>query len=395
MPRGFSKSYREASVALTVSAVTGLLAGLVLGYMSGTLKMLPGLMVLIPPAIAMRGNIFGALGSRLGTAMHIGVYSTEWDRRGSLAQNVYASIVLTVVGSVALGYVAALFSEALGYDSIGLGGFVLISIVGGVLSGAVLLVATIGLAELGFRRGWDIDNTMAPLVTAIGDFLTLPAIYVAALIYLGTPPGLVNLSLILLTVVAAVSLEAAHRSSMVSMRRIVIQSAPPLILAAGVNVLSGLVLESQLDVLVAMPALLVLIPPFLEEAGALGGVLSSRLSSRIHTGLLSDSLNPFRARGEFLMVLILALYVFPLVGVLSHVFAAATGLASPGPVRMAAISTSAGLLTGVVVFITAFSVSVVSFKRGFDPDNFAIPLVTSATDVVGVLLLLGAIAAVT
>lgn len=389
------KGYREASVALTVSAGTGLLAGVVLGYMTGTLTLVPGLMVLIPPAIGMRGNIFGALGSRLGTAMHTGVLSSGWSRRGSLAQNVYASLVLTVVGSVALGYVAAMFSRALGFDTIGLEGFVFISLLGGVLSGVALLVATLGIAGAGFRRGWDIDNTMSPLVTAIGDFLTLPALYVAALVYLEVPAASTGLMLIVLSVTAAALLELAHRSSLGTMRRIVIESVPPLVMAAAVNVLAGVVLEGELERLVSSPALLVLIPPFLEEAGALGGVLSSRLSSRIHTGLIEPSLNPLSALGEFRMTLLLALYVFPLVGFLAHAASAALGLASPGLVAMVAVSLGAGVATVAVVCVTAFLVSVLSFRRGLDPDNYAIPFVTSSVDVVGVLLLIGAILALT
>ena len=57
---------RQALAALLVSSGGDLLAGLTLGAITGTLEDLPGLLVLVPAAIGMRGNIFGALGSRLG-----------------------------------------------------------------------------------------------------------------------------------------------------------------------------------------------------------------------------------------------------------------------------------------------------------------------------------------
>jgi len=56
---------KQALAALLVSSAGDLLAGVTLGAISDTLALLPGLLVLVPAAIGMRGNIFGALGSRL------------------------------------------------------------------------------------------------------------------------------------------------------------------------------------------------------------------------------------------------------------------------------------------------------------------------------------------
>jgi mgtE-like transporter len=82
-------------IALMISSLGDLAAGATLGYMTDTLALLPGLMVLIPAAIGMRGNIFGALGSRLGTAMHVGTFELSMRRGSMLRQNLEASLVLT------------------------------------------------------------------------------------------------------------------------------------------------------------------------------------------------------------------------------------------------------------------------------------------------------------
>src|SRR5438552_18270900 len=68
-------SVRQGLAALLVSSGGDLLAGLTLGAITHTLEALPGLLVLVPAAIGMRGNIFGALGSRFGTAIHSGLFS--------------------------------------------------------------------------------------------------------------------------------------------------------------------------------------------------------------------------------------------------------------------------------------------------------------------------------
>src|SRR5437870_12003839 len=83
-------------VALLVSSAGDLLAGLTLGAITHTLETLPGLLVLVPAAIGMRGNIFGALGSRFGTAIHTGTFTLSRRRDTVVGQNIIASLSLTL-----------------------------------------------------------------------------------------------------------------------------------------------------------------------------------------------------------------------------------------------------------------------------------------------------------
>src|SRR5207245_5963819 len=57
--RSEQRTLRQGFVALLISSGGDLLAGLALAFMSHRLDQLPGLFVLIPAAIGMRGNIFG------------------------------------------------------------------------------------------------------------------------------------------------------------------------------------------------------------------------------------------------------------------------------------------------------------------------------------------------
>src|SRR5919201_5336930 len=83
-------------VALLLSSGGDLLAGLTLGAITGTLEALPRLLVLVPAAIGMRGNIFGGLGSRLGTAVHTGQFSLARRRDTVVGQNLVAALLLSV-----------------------------------------------------------------------------------------------------------------------------------------------------------------------------------------------------------------------------------------------------------------------------------------------------------
>src|SRR5438874_13769414 len=60
--RSDAAGVRAGFYALLLSSGGDLIAGLTLGSITGTLEALPGLLVLVPAAIGMRGNVFGAPG---------------------------------------------------------------------------------------------------------------------------------------------------------------------------------------------------------------------------------------------------------------------------------------------------------------------------------------------
>jgi cation transporter-like permease len=137
------------------------------------------LFILIPAAVGMRGVISGTTGARLGTAIAAGLFEVSWRRDGVLRRNVTVGLVLTLASSFYIAVLARLSALAFGEPSIPLPDLVTISVVGGTLGAVLVLVATIGLAVVSFRRGYDLDAVGTPMITAIGDMVTLPALFLA------------------------------------------------------------------------------------------------------------------------------------------------------------------------------------------------------------------------
>jgi mgtE-like transporter len=136
----------------------------------------------------------------------------------------------------------------------------------------------------------------------------------------------------------------------------------------------------------------VLVPPFLEDTGALGGILASRLSSKLHLGVVEPVARPPRAaRADFRLIAVFAIPVFTLVAVSSDLVSLLLGLASPGPVRMIAISLIGGLMATVACVVITYYGAIVAYRLGLDPDNHGIPLVTSSMDLIGAVALIFAI----
>lgn len=374
---------RQSLVALSLGLVASLVAGLTLGGINQTLETLPGLLVLVPAAIGLRGTIFGALGSRLGTSIHAGTFRTTIRGDSVLGQNLLAAAVLTLATSVVLGGLAKVISEGFGVaGTISVGEFVTISVVGGALSSVVLAALTVGLARTAARRDWDPDNVMAPLVTASGDMITLPALYVASLL---VDVEVVVVAVAVLAVLAAATAVAlALRSGLPLLVEVLRESLPVVLVAGVLSLVAGLLLEKQIRSLVTYPALLALVPPFLASAGALGGIVSNRLTSKLHLGVIEPTAVPsVGARNDITLAYTLALPVFALSSLVADVAAIIADLDSPGPVAMLAVALSGGALATTFAMGVAYWSAVASYRMGIDPDNVGIPLVTSSIDLVG------------
>jgi mgtE-like transporter len=375
---------------LLISSGGDLLAGVTLGTIQHTLEQLPGLLVLIPAAIGMRGNIFGALGSRLGTAIHTGTFTLSRRRSTIVGQNLLAALTLTFAISLALAALAKSIAVAFDLHSISLLDFVVISMVGGVISSAVVLVITVGVAAGSARYGWDMDSVAAPVITAAGDMVTLPSLFLATYCvrvrFLSPALGALTAGL------AVASLVGVLRSGLPLLKRIVAESLPILLVAGAIDIIAGITIEKRLAAFTTLPALLVLVPPFLEDTGALGGILASRLSSKLHLGLIEPTPRPARAAwADFRLIAVFAVPVFTLVAISSDLVSVLLGLDSPGTVRMIGISLIGGLLATTACVAITYYGAIAAYRLGLDPDNHGIPMVTSSMDLIGAVALIFAI----
>ena len=387
------RTIKQGFLALGIATGVGMAAGVVLGRMEGVLAEHRGLLVLVPAAIGMRGAIFGALGARLGTGILTGLYETTLRRGSFTAQNVEASVLLTFFSSALAAVIARAASGAFGLPTISLWDLMLVSMVGGLLSSAFILCGVLVLAQQAQRRDWDMDAIGSPLITATGDIVTLPALVVATLLLDYEPFASVAGGLFLVVAVAA--LYRGTQQSPDLTRTVVRQSLLVLMYASLVDVLAGTVLETRLEQFVTSPGLLVLIPPFIATCGSLGGILSARLGSDLHLGLLSPRAVPEKLAGlEASITVLFSLAAFTGVGVIAHTASHIAQLRSPGLASMVVIALSAGLLATVVLAAVSYAAASATFRLGLDPDNYGIPIVTATMDFLGVLCLVAAIALV-
>ena len=165
---------RQSLPLLILCGIGEVFAGTLFGHSTDALDMLPGLIILVPALIGLRGNINTTLGSRLGSAAHMGLISSKNFLNDEMKENVKASLVLSVVMSLVAGLLAYGTTLALGKSSLKI---IAIAVIAGSLAGVILAFITIAIIMYAFRRGLDPDNVTGPSLSTFGDLITLGCIF--------------------------------------------------------------------------------------------------------------------------------------------------------------------------------------------------------------------------
>jgi mgtE-like transporter len=179
----FAKEMLKQSLPLLIfCGLGGIIAGRTLGEMTDLFKNIPGLIVIIPAIIALRGNISTTFGSRLGSAYHLGVIDADNMWNDELKQNIIASLILSLLISTIIGILAYLTTIIFFDINPNPIKIILIVILAGILSGIILTLLTIIIIFAVFKRGYDPDNITGPALATFGDIITMLSLFGSALL---------------------------------------------------------------------------------------------------------------------------------------------------------------------------------------------------------------------
>ncbi|WP_435126132.1 magnesium transporter [Halobaculum sp. D14] len=176
-----------------------------------------------------------------------------------------------------------------------------------------------------------------------------------------------------------------------TVRSITRATLPVLLALTVVELGSGLVLGSFEQRLYRAPSLLVLVPVTIGTAGNLGSVLASRLSTAFHLGTLSFDATDDELAGNAVATVALAATLFPVVGAGAWALASLTGGASLPVTTVLLVATTAGVTLAALAVAVTVVATYVAYVLSLDPDDVVIPVVTNVCDVLGVVVLFGAV----
>ncbi|KAH8554316.1 hypothetical protein BGW37DRAFT_249274 [Umbelopsis sp. PMI_123] len=362
---------------------------------------IPELFILVPVLLNLKGNLEMNLAARLSTSANLG----DLDNAASRRRLVIGNLALLQVQSLIAGSIAGLFSFVLGmlmrpsndastyYESMLV---IASSMIAASLSSLILGIFMCILIILSRRFNVDPDNIACPMASSLGDIVTLVLLATFARLLKEHMDSILSTVLVVVMVVllpGAAALVWTNRSvkqllftgwtpimcAMVISRSVqslynsgmyygIITECPPCSL-------SGVVFENFVD---SYKGLALLIPVLNGLTGNIGSIYASRISTALH-GKRQES---YRAVEKTLLlmnipvanILILIVWAFDLGEFQVNIwFVLAYFMVS--------------MACAWIALKLAKSMTLASWKWGFDPDNTVLPFLTATIDVISTAML--------
>jgi len=368
------EAYRVTLPSLFTSQIFGLFGGTFLGkYFDVIRKQFPGLLVVLPGIMGLRGNVFGSMASRFSTMLYLG------DLEPSLRdKKVLKEIVLRMLISLipifllwAIGIATGIKKNALDVLLIVVTSTILVSFILGYFTSFVTIFS--------FRRGTDPDSVAAPLVASMGDFLTVPSLVLFILLIERSPEGfrLFNYAVIgFFLLVAAIS--RVRKAEFVELRQVFVTITGLALLST----VSGSLLAKFSGVIQASVILSFIYPSLLSSFGNYGSIIAAKTSTKLHLGEIESFLCP-KAFTD-----VLALFTTtPVIGLSKVLIGGAlmtliTGIPIP---RSAYLVVLTYPFMALFIMLYSYTLSYFMFRHNIDPDHVAIPLISNNSDIFGTL----------
>lgn len=364
----------------------------------------PELFILVPALLGLKGNLEMTLASRMSTSANIGILDVPSDALSISVGN----LALVQVQGIVVGSLAAILALAMSWlpqFKFDLDQALLLStasVVTASLASFTLGLVMILVILVSRRRNVNPDNVATPIAASLGDLITLAILAQSSSIihdmksyYILTSIPYANVFLpacvlvLYAFVIAPLCIKAA--SHCVHTKKVLHDGWVPVLSAMVISSLSGSILNQTIH---RFPKVAAFQPVINGVAGNLVAVQASRLSTSLHRSKdTKDDANI----ANLLMAMVIPGHV---------IFNSAIAMLSPAgqeTLDSGGLPQDGSIVPFTLLYLTAAVIQVNLLLRlagwlvlqlwssGIDPDNAAIPFLTSLGDLLGGILLASAV----
>ncbi len=372
LPRRFVRDTAEITGGLLAANIGDVINITIMALFLVFFREHPEALVVLPGLANMRGSIYTSLASRVSTNLHLGSYRTAYR---DVVKNEWSNgLTLSFSNSIIVGFLAGFFS------GISIPLTIAISIVSTIISWTIMMPGTVLLSVLFFKKGVDPDRVAAPVITVLGDGVTIPSLAVATIAgwwLVNHPLTLMALISGVLTIVTAVlTLNKESRS-------IFIQTMSSLFIVSVIESITGAILARWSSKILEKKGLLPLYPSFLEDVGAVAAVVAAKTSTLSYLGVTGGRAYKFSLE-EIILFLEAHIAMFPTMIILSLINKAYTNIPL---ISMTLAVFAAALIVGVIGSLLSNILVKATYNKEIDPDNTILPMITGITDLAGTIVL--------
>jgi mgtE-like transporter len=380
--------FKETSLAYLFD-IAGLLAGFLVAYQLGVFRLSPWALALYPTLISTR-VISGLLSGRLSTALHLGtIYPRFSGNTKSFYKLIDAIIVLTLVTSLTVSLISLFFGYLLWGITLADFSAIVSVMVATLAIGLLFSLVTIKVAFVSFKRGLDPDIVVYPIIsTTVSIFITLCYIGVLNLFFFLPYLGRLAILAIGFTHVFLVLYLISQDKQEPEFLKTISESLIMLMFVALMVTLTGTIFKGISNFAENRKEIYTIYPALINMVSNVGSVVGSTANTKLALGLLTPSFSSIKNHtknitsawaASFLIFTVLALISLAV----NRVFSLSSVL------NFMVIIWLSNIIAVIGIALLSYGVSILTFKRGLDPDNFVIPVETSlATIVTSTALLL-------
>lgn len=391
---GISKNFwgmlKETSLAYSFG-LGGLFAGFMVASQLGVFRLSPWAIALYPALISAKGVTGGLLSGRLSTALHLGtVHPRFFTNTKSFYKLIEALIVITLATSVTICTISLVFGQL--FWRITLADFpaILSVVVATMALGLFFSLLTIKVAFISFKKGLDPDIIVYPVMSTIADiFITL--CYIAVLnLFFFSDLGKWVIAIFGLAPVFLVLYILPKNMREVEFIKTIKESMATMVFVAFMVNVTGTVLKGIDNFVGDHGEIYTVYPALIGMIGNVGSVVGSTATTKLALGLLTPSFSSMRSHAKHIFsAWIASIIMFVILAVLSLSMHGLFSFVSFS--RLISILLIANVIAVAAIVILSYAISILTFKRGLDPDNFVIPIESSFADSAASLALLVAL----
>ncbi len=374
----------------------GIVAGLIVAASLGLFSSEPWIIALYPGIVSIRGVIGGLFSGHLSTGLHLGPIPASLF--GGNTKKFYllwsTIIVLTLESSIFLGLVAMLFNMVFLGVSI-FNAPVIFGTLTATMGISILVISplTMIISFSSFKRGLDPDIVVYPIESTMADMLVTLCYALVLNVLFFADLGWLAVSLICVVFVGVVLLLFLKNRKEPEFVKTIKETLYTMIIVAFIVNITGSVLSWISGVVGRRPEVYIVYPALIDTMGDVGALVGSTATTRLALGTLEPSFKAIRNHRNQITGAWTAsatMYVvYALIGSLSQ-----ANVSSLSALRFIALLLATNVLAAVFMICISFSVAILTFRRGLDPDNFVIPVESSLADTlttVSLLIMLGLI----
>ncbi|OGD47843.1 hypothetical protein A3K69_05885 [Candidatus Bathyarchaeota archaeon RBG_16_57_9] len=368
--------------------LTGLVAGVFVATFSGVIATVPWGFLIYPGILSIRGALGGLFAGRLSTALHLGTVKPQLrDNTVHLSILVKSIVALTLLSGVFIGLTGSVFSGLYtGFSAVESLKIIAVTIATMAVSNVVISPITFGLSIVSFNRGYDPDVVLYPIVSTVADIM-ITITYIAMVWLSLSQTGLIMITAVATGFTAWSALVIRENMAEDEFSQTIREFLITLVIVSVIVGITGTTLERISERIQGAREIYAIYPALIDTIGDVGSIIGCTLTTKLALGTVPSHprrLSDLKGElGEVVSAWGASVILFGMYALIASLIYAPAGLAAL-TLRLLALN----LISVPIIILVVFVITYATYSRGWNPDNFLIPIESSLADTVTTLALL-------